>query len=210
MSGFTYRIENPLPRDDFEQMEIERYAGLPLLGEVVKEAQGAISQIEQFGQLPERNQKLILDMAGFAFAKANDAEGSDWRENFWGLYIVGSRARGEAREDSDLDLLSAGTLYRSQGFMDIFGENSVFDGLELDVPKELPSEYNVGAVDRKYLVRARAADKGVLPVDLNVADLTFVRTDLKQFKTREDVSEDGSELARVPLFEVTVAQEYWG
>ena len=203
MAGhFTYTFEHRLPSTEREQ-RWERYKGQPLFGEVVAEAHEAIAAIEAFQALPERNQKLVLDMTVFAMKQANDMF-ETWRENFWGLYIVGSRARGEARPDSDLDLLSAGTFYRAQGFSDSYDKPGVFEGFELKSPEVLPSEYNVGKVDRKYLIRATPTAEDVLPVDLNVIDLTFWRATLDSFKETMDVAEDGSQLPRVPLFELTV------
>lgn len=201
---FIYNFETELPTADFQQ-GWERYQGQPLLDEIAGQAMEAISALEVFTSLPARNQKLVLDMAAFALESANSIA-DKWRENFWGLYVVGSRARGEAGADSDLDLLSAGTFYRSQGFSTWFGKG-VFEGFDLENPAELPSEYNTGAVDRKYLVRATPLAEGVLPVDLNVVDLTFWRATLDSFKETMDVSEDGSQLPRVPVFELTVPQE---
>jgi predicted nucleotidyltransferase len=165
----------------------------------------AIASVEAFQTLPERNQKLVLDMASFAIKRANDTD-DRWKQNFWGLYVVGSRARGEARPDSDLDLLSVGTFYRAQGFIDFLRED-IFEGFELEIPVELPDEYNIGDVDRKYLVRATPTVEEVLPVDLSVVDLTFWRGTLDTFKETMDIAEDGSELARLPLFELSVPEE---
>lgn len=199
---FTHTFDDTLPTTVHEQRS-GYFEGKPPLNEVVVEAHGAIATIEVFQALPERNQRLVLDMAGFAMKQANGMR-DRWRKNFWGLYVVGSRARGEAQPGSDLDLLSAGTFYRAQGFSD-WHDNGVFEGFELETPEELPSEYNVGDVDRKYLVRATPTTEGVLPVDLNVVDLTFCEeTTLDSFRRTMDVAEDGSQLPRVPLFELAV------
>lgn len=200
---FVFNFATELPTADFQQ-EWDRYQDQPLLDEVAGQATEAISALEVFTSLPARNQKLVLDMAVFALEHANSIR-DKWRGNFWGLYVVGSRARGEVGADSDLDLLSAGTFYRSQGFSDWFGEG-VFEGFELESPAELPNEYNTGAVDRKYLVRATPVAEGVLPVDLNVVDLTFWKVTLDGFKETMDVNKDGSQLPRVPVFELTVPQ----
>ena len=50
-------------------------------------------------------------MTAFAINEA-DRTIDRWRKNFWGLYIVGSKASGQERANSDLDLLSVGTFYR--------------------------------------------------------------------------------------------------
>lgn len=205
---FIYTFEDALPRTGYEQ-KWECYQGKPLLSEVVTEARQAIATAEAFQALPERNQKLVLDMASFAVEQANGKGMFDkWRENFWGLYVVGSRARGKARPDSDLDLLSAGTFYRAQGFSNRYELGaSVFEGFELEIPEDLPSEYNVGLVARKYVARAKPTAEGVLPVDLNVIDLTFTEATLDSFKETMDVAQDGSQLPRIPLFEFTVPKE---
>ena len=206
--SLQYYFTHQLPKTSFEQ-EWSRYQGLPLLNEVIASATEAVSAIEQFEQLPERNQKLLLDMAGFIVTSANhmvNSGNSSAQENYWGLYVVGSRARGEARPDSDLDLLSVGTFYSAQGFL--WGSTDiepVFKDFEVDEPDELPSEYNTGDVDRKYLLRATPHNEGVLPVDLSVVDLTFTRYTLGEFKDTLDVDEAGAALPRVPLVEVTVA-----
>ena len=206
---FVYRFEDSLPVYQ-EDQSWDRHIGKPLLAEVIGEAQDSIVGLEQFQILPERNQRLVLDMAGFMLTKANYFN-NRWKENFWGLYIIGSRAGDETRPDSDLDLLSVGTFYRDQGFFDRFrlvdDPKGIFEGFDLVIPEELPSNYNYGEIDRKYLVRAAPEVEGVLPVDLNVVDLTFVRTTLDEFKERMDVSEDGSQLTRLPLIELTVEIE---
>lgn len=202
---FVYEFEEGLPRTPLEQ-EWEKYDGKPLLGDVVAEAHGVIAGIEPFQTLPERNQKLILDMAEFAMVRANSIS-DEWRENFWGLYVIGSRARADAQASSDLDLLSVGTFYYDQGFSSWTEGPGIFEGFSLETPSELPNEYNVGDVDRKYLVRATPDEKGVLPVDLSVVDLTFWDSTLDGFKESLDIAEDGSQLPRVPMFELTVPEE---
>lgn len=211
MAGhFEYRFSGDLPESKIEQ-GWDRNAGKPLMGDVLKQAHVEVGAVEAFQALPERNQQLLLDMTDFAMRAANSMSGTwgdgKWRENFWGLYVVGSRARNEADDESDLDLLSVGTFYRSQGFLDWRDRSDVFDGFELEAPDELPSEYNVGDVDRKFLVRATPKAEGVLPVDLNVVDLTFWKASLDSFKETVDVADDGSQLPRVPVFEITVSQD---
>lgn len=206
---FVYSFEDSLPIYEVDQ-SWERHKGKPLLAEVIGGSHAAISALEQFQALPERNQQLVLDMASFMLTRANRFE-DRWKENFWGLYIVGSRAGDEARQDSDLDLLSVGTFYRDQGFFERYSlpsdDKGIFEGFDLDKPEELPSEYNVGEVDKKYLVRATPKVEGVLPVDLNVVDLTFYRATLDSFKETMDVAEDDSPLTRLPLVELSVAKE---
>lgn len=110
MAGhFAYTFDAALIRHGQAQ-EDGHYEG-PLLDEVVAEAQKDIETIEAFQTLPERNRKLILRMTAFAINEA-DRTIDRWRKNFWGLYIVGSRASGQERANSDLDLLSVGTFYR--------------------------------------------------------------------------------------------------
>lgn len=207
---FRYTFADRLPEISAQQEE-DRYGGMPLFGELVAQAHETIGDTEIFQALPARNQKLVLDMASFAIGSADRMfdtwRNHRWRENFWGLYVVGSRARGEAGPDSDLDLLSVGTFYRSQGFLDWRHEPDVFEGFELEVPDELPDEYNVGDVDRKYLVRATPNAEDVLPVDLSVVDLTSWKATLEGFKETMDIAEDGSQLPRTPLFELTVLQD---
>lgn len=145
-------------------------------------------------------------MTAFAINEA-DRTIDRWRKNFWGLYIVGSRASGQERANSDLDLLSVGTFYRQQGFKGTDGELDTFEGFELEMPEELPTEYNLGYVDRKYLIRATHNTEGPVPVDLNVVDLTFSEETLDNFKNKMDVANDGSQLPRIPLFELFVTKE---
>lgn len=188
---------------------IDRFDGLESLDEIATRAKAAIAEMEEFSVLPERNKKLILDMSGIMLAEAN-AMGHHWRQNYWGLYIVGSRARHDYRSDSDLDLLSVGTFYGSLGFSAYYThqETPVFEGYNTEVltQGELPSEYNVGEVDRKYLIRAapEEPEDGTLSVDLSVVDLTFLTASLADFKTTMDIDHLGNPLPRIPIVEVTV------
>src|SRR6185369_17982965 len=104
--------------------------------------------------------------------------------------------------------------YRDQGFSNWMRialgrdeDGGIFRDFELEIPEELPREYNMGEVDKKYLVRATPKTVGVLPVDLNVVDLTFYNADLDIFKETMDVDETGNKLVRLPLVELSVAQE---
>ena len=200
--------------------ERDRFDGAPLLTTLTDEAEEAIRGIEAFRTLPESNQELVLGMSERIISSANAMSGSvdAWKQNYWGLYMVGSRATGKAFDDSDLDLLSVGTFYRQQGFDASFawgsdGGNDLFVQFDLEVPEELPGKYNVGDIDRKYLVRAtpkklRRSRRTTVPVDLNVVDLTFMKGGLEQFKAKADVDDDGAELPRLPLVEVTVEANY--
>lgn len=213
MSGYFQKqfAERLLPPGyEFEPGE-EKPEDTRSLDEVIVDATETVAAIEQIKELPERNQKLIADMTELIVRQVNAvfSNGNDWRANYWGLYIVGSRARGEAEDDSDLDLLSVGTFYRRQGFAGSWGEyddHGVFAGFGVSVPEELPDEYNVGSVERKYLVHAEPTDDGVLPVDLVVADMTHMKVDLEGFKDEHDVSTEGSPLQRIPLVEVETAE----
>ena len=205
MAGtFEYTIRSRYP-ENVEQQSWAKFEGLPLLGEIVEKAVSKISQGEKFKQLPEWNQGVLLAMASFMIDKANDIYHADWRGNFWGLYMVGSRARGDARPASDLDLLSVGTFYRDLGFRDRYDhEDKIFAGCDVSRPDELPGEYNVGEVDRKYLIRAVPIVEDALPIDLSVVDLTFTDDSLDDFKESLDVDQNGNPLPRVPLVEITV------
>ena len=207
---FTERLVDPTFLLDDED------AGTgPFVGDVINESIGAVSAIEQLRELPERNRNIVLDMAERMVREANrltDSFEASGQENFWGLYVIGSRARGDARPDSDLDLLSVGTFYRNLSFLnllespDYLTRGTLLAGFDVELPDELPDEYNVGDVDRKYLVRATPHETGTLPVDLSVVDLTFGgEATLEVFKTKRDV-EDGRQLPRVPLIELSVAQ----
>jgi predicted nucleotidyltransferase len=215
MAGpFEYYFTERLPQ--FEaQMEDDDIAAIQqgdLIGDIVDDSIKTIAAIDQLRELPVRNQDLVLDMARMMVLEANqlvDSGEANWKANFWGLYVIGSRARDEARPDSDLDLLSVGTFYHNLGFVNadpyFRTANTPFEGFDIEVPDELPDEYNVGDVDRKYLVRATPQEEGVLPVDLSVVDLTFVRATLGDFKVSMDMDE-GKPLPRVPLVELTVAE----
>ena len=205
MAGtFEHTIRSRYP-ENVEQQSLAKFKGLPLLGEIVEKAVSKISQGEKFKQLPEWNQGVLLAMASFMIDKANDIYHADWRGNFWGLYMVGSRARGDARPASDLDLLSVGTFYRDLGFRDRYDhEDKIFAGCDVSRPDELPGEYNVGEVDRKYLIRAVPIVEDALPIDLSVVDLTFTDDSLDDFKESLDVDQNGNPLPRVPLVEITV------
>lgn len=213
MAGYfqKYFAERLLPPGyEFEPGE-EKPEDTRSLDEVIADATGRVAVIEQVRKLPERNHKLITDMAELMVRQADMVfgNGNDWRANYWGLYIIGSRARGEAEEDSDLDLLSVGTFYRRQGFAGSWGEyddHGVFSGFEVSVPEELPDGYNLGEVERKYLVRAEPKDNGALPVDLVVADMTHMRVGLEDFKAEHDTGPEGSTLPRIPLIEIETAE----
>lgn len=180
----------------------------PLKGEIT-EAKRRVSELGQVSTLPIRNQAMILDMVRIMMESANGCVGS-WEAKhpqFWGLYMVGSRANSTNRPDSDVDLLSVGTFYYRQGFSSEWGiaDGDVLEGFTVEVPEELPSEYNMGAVNRKYLRRATPQMAGALAVDLNVVDLTFTRgATLDSFKADMDLDEDGAPLHRLPLVELTV------
>lgn len=195
------------PSGQHSDREPEDYS---VLDEVIDAAKEVVSANEQFAVLPKRNQQLLLDMASLMVYHANRIRQSDgWKKNYWGLYIVGSRARGDAVPDSDLDLLSVGTFYRDQGFAGASGPvEAIFKGFDIEEPDELPSEYNVGFVERKYMVQATPHDQGVLPVDMSVVDLTFMRATLHDFKRTMDVDPlRGTPLPRVPLVELSVAED---
>jgi predicted nucleotidyltransferase len=203
-SGFVHKFASAYPKNA-DQQQWGEFADRPLISELIAEAVTAISDVEQFRQLPVRTQEVLVRMAGFMISRANGYEMHDWRKNEWGLYVVGSRARDDARPDSDLDLLSVGTFYRDLDFSDRFDyeEAGVFAGFNLERPDELPDAYNVGEVDRKYLVRATPKAEGLLSIDLSVVDLTFTEDSLEGFKSELDVDEYGLPLARVPLLELT-------
>lgn len=210
---FVYHFEGKHPIIDSQRGK-EGYGDRPLIDEVISEADEVISAIEQFKDLPDRNQRLLLNMSSFIIIMANEIIGDydGWNQNFWGLYIVGSRARGVASSDSDLDLLSVGTFYGDQGFGGYASSDlpeGIFKDFVVEAPEVLPDEYNVGDVDRKYLVRATPSTPGVLPVDLSVVDLTFAggEVTLNRFKATMDVDESGVPLSRIPLVEVTVAAD---
>lgn len=208
---FKHYFSRQLPREKYGENKWDRYKGLPTLESIIDECVESVSSRQEFQALPERNQKLLQDMSSYIINTANSTVGTwdaQWAENYWGLYIVGSRARGNAQPDSDLDLLSVGTFYRSQGFRNYHDgdDNPIFDGFDLELPSELPSEYNVGVIDRKYLCRAVPTEEGVLPVDLNVVDLTFINANLGYFKAEMDTDENSSPLPRLPLVEVVLAQ----
>lgn len=211
---YTHHFDRKHPEYPFE-IKQERYRETPVLETIVEEVKSSVIAVEQFRELPERNQTLILDMTRTMIKAGNRMVGcyeAGGRVNYWGLYIVGSRARGEHRTDSDLDLLSVGTFYRQLGFglsprrSDRSQEEVPSEGFDINLPSELPDEYNIGAVDRKYLVRAKPEEEGILPVDLNVVDLTFIRANLDTFLTKMDVDDSGNQLPRIPLVEMTVAQ----
>jgi predicted nucleotidyltransferase len=211
---FVYRFTKELPRDEITT-GWERFEGLPLLATVIDEAAGRIRRFEQFLELPPRNQELLLDMAAFMIGSANHRarEPKGRKDNFWGLYIIGSRARGEHRPESDLDLLSVGTFHRNQGFIEnhlgeinlVSDRDTVFEGFRVNVPEELPSEYNIGEINRKYLVRATPTEEGVLPVDISVVDLTSTGETLDSFKETPDLDSKKKSLPRIPLVEVSAA-----
>jgi len=212
---FDYNFSARLPRTA-EEREWDNFDGLPTLESVIHDATEAISAVEQFRLLPGRNQDLITSMATQMLGSANKIAGSDralYRRNESGLYLIGSRARGEAGPDSDVDVLSVGTFFRDQGFLGFYNggelgqpKPEVFDGFDIEVPEELPNNYNIGLVDRKYLVRATPQGEG-LPVDLSVVDLTHAGITLDKFKAERDTGRDGEPLVRIPLLEVTV-EEY--
>src|SRR3989344_3360282 len=191
-----------------EQQSWGKFQGQPPLGDIVDQALSEISEGEQFRRLPEWNQGILLSMACFMIDKANDIYHADWRGNYWGLYIVGSRARGDATPDSDLDLLSVGTFYRDLEFRDRYDdEDDVFDRCDVVRPDELPDEYNVGEVDRKYLIRAVPRVEGALPIDLSIVDLTFTDDTLDDFKDTLDVDSNGEPLPRLPLVELIIPNQ---
>ncbi len=202
----TFRTRYP---NSPEQQSWSKFEGQPPLGDVIDQALDEVSAGEQFRQLPDWNQGILLSMACFMIDKANDIYHKDWRGNYWGLYIVGSRARGDAAPDSDLDLLSVGTFYYDLGFKDRYDdEDDVFGRCDIVRPDELPGEYNVGEIDRKYLVQAVPRVEGALPIDLSVVDLTFTDDTLDDFKDTLDVDGSGKPLLRVPLVELVVPSQF--
>ena len=223
---FDYTLDKKLPVREFQRENDEQMVDLPLVSELTRNAEDVISSIAEVAALPARNKKLILDMAAYMIFNANHIIHS-WDNhdgNQWGLYIVGSRARGEATPDSDLDLLTAGSFYRNMNFltpnrMD-WDPNGIFDGFDIEVPDELPTEYNVGDVDRKYLVRATPEPinphmkmkypkpEVVLPVDLNVVDLTWDSPSLADFLEIFDTDGELVKLPRIPIIELDVPATY--
>ncbi len=208
---YSYHFTQRLPRAKFGEDEWEGNEDLPTVESLLDACTESVSSRQELHGLPTRNRELLLDMSRNIINMASGMPGTDasrWTENFWGLYIVGSRARGDARPDSDLDVLSVGTFYRSQGFRSWSQgiEQPVLRGFDQKVPDELPSEYNYGAVDRKYLNRLTTSEEGVLSVDLNVVDLTFTKASFDYFKEQMDTGETGNILPRIPLVEVTVAR----
>jgi len=213
LGHFTYHFSERLPRTE-EQREQEGFEDLPSLEAVVADAIKTVEAIEQIQALPPQNQQLVLAMARRMLKTANDIASSEVavrRTNESGLYLIGSRARGDARPDSDVDLLSAGTFFRNQGFLGFYPladeKPDVFDGFRIEIPDELPDQYNIGWVGRRYMVRAKPEADG-LPVDLKVADLTWMGgMTLDSFK-QADVTDSfpPTPLPRIPLLEVGVAE----
>jgi len=193
----------------FENHFVEKLSE-PKLEQTLNEAAVQLSRIDVVRELPVRNQQAIFDMANFMICSANEIilSGDDWRENYWGLYIVGSRATGQTHSASDLDMLSVGTFYSNLRFPELWGRSSwpkVFEGFEVEMPDELPDQYNLGEVDRKYLLRAAPQSEGVLPIDLNVVDMTFDDSvGLDDFLVDRDVDNAGEQLPRIPLVELII------
>jgi len=83
-------------------------------------------------------------------------------------------------------------------------------GFGLEIPEELPSEYNVGDVDAKWLMRATHTADDVLPIDINFVNLNYVRMDqepghgLETWLTNYVVDSEGRQLNRIPLVEVEI------
>jgi hypothetical protein len=214
---FQYRFTEWLPGHASQLDEDDPGEGTLVEG-VVEASAETVSTIDQFRELPVRNQRLVLGMAADMVLNANWLAHSSrtlGREHFWGLYMIGSRARGEARPDSDLDMLSVGNMSNfdlSLNFLRPYQEpehrtpGTPFEGFMVTMPPdhELPDEYNVGEVDRKYWVRAQTQEEDAVGVDLGVVDLTHMRAGLGEFTATMDV-EDGRPLPRVPLVELTVA-----
>ena len=69
-TGFRYDFVNRYP-ENTDQQSWGKFKDKPLIDKVIGEAVDVVSGIEQLRQLPERNQKVLLDMAGFMIRKDN-------------------------------------------------------------------------------------------------------------------------------------------
>ncbi|HEY4964294.1 MAG TPA: hypothetical protein VIH90_06385 [Candidatus Saccharimonadales bacterium] len=227
---YMFDREHPIELDMTDGQQQAERKTLEDIGVLASET---IAAIPEFQALPEVNQQMMLMMSRIAIFDANRATnpklGLSRDNNFWALYIIGSRARHEETESSDLDLLSVGTFFRHQGFLrrekpklgELGSEGSpdvnIFDGYDAIYPAKLPTRYNVGAVNRKYMVRAtpKSGHQGI-PVDLSVVDFSFPphnEITLTTFLEDMDVCKrvvDGPDitipLPKVPIFELRSEQ----
>jgi hypothetical protein len=210
MGCYSRAFHNRIARTESEKVDRFEYT----ISDYASEATRVMGDIVAVQRLPERNRRLLARMARFMLATANDTFESDctyrWKQNYWGLYMIGSRSYNAGRADSDLDLMSVGTFFTDLSFhktdLSLDETEPVFDDFDTQLPQKLPDNYNIGEVDRAYLIRATPHHPDALPVDLKVVDLTFVHGNLNYFKQVMDTDEQGKCIHRIPLIELFVDQ----
>jgi predicted nucleotidyltransferase len=163
---------------------------------------------------------MIYDMYGQSWYSGRTLD------SFWGLYIVGSRAREEARDDSDLDVLSVGNIGRSALEMrdgwslgvqlkdplrQVYGREEYFND-EPSTDDERLAEYF-----RPFFYRGERTDVSLrriapdkpsmgtrIGIDLMVqANPLAVDFDADKFREL-DVDEDDLPLPKIPLIELAI------
>lgn len=203
--AFTHSFEEKLPLDAAQQ-RLRQHKDKPLLTSVTAEAQATIAQIEVFRSLPERNQKLILDMTRFAIGSANGKAGINNKlDDNWGLYVTGAWATGDAMPHGTLALLSVGTFGRDHAFLGRYNGTDVFRGFTRQIPEQLLDETLRNCqIKQRYQISAYPQEAGVLPVNLKVGNLAAFNMPLRQFLEVVDVGQGGRQLPHIPLFELTV------
>ncbi len=207
---FHYHFNKSLPRSDFNNL-----SDLPLLGSVHQEAKKSLRRLDAFMRLPSPNRELVSGMVRVMIEQANNTVGSNLagcRQNFWSLYIVGSRATRLYRDSSNLDLLSVSSFSGVQDFstpLALGYDTNPFNGFEVNRPPELPEPYNIGETKNKKLIEVSPKEFGVLPVNICVVNLGAVSLGIDEFITQMDVDNANQDLPKTLVASVTIEHDRW-
>lgn len=197
-----YRITFGGIRRDPKQGELIAH---PFTNPAITKFGSSINALPEFQAMPETTQRLILQIGENALGHAGVAATLYRKPLFWGMYLIGSRARHQNRVASDTDLLCVGNF---NVFNDLTDRESPLHGFTA-TEGQTPPNYLVGYVPGKYFLRVFPKDSSnqtpLNRVDLSINHLDPSKVpDLAVFEHEKDVDSHGHQLQRIPLLKIRV------
>ena len=194
------------PKDPKQGLELGNHRLHPYTNPVITKFADSMNASPDFLTMPESTQKLILQIGNNALVRAGISATLFRRPLFWGMYLIGSRARNEHQPNSDTDLLCVGNF---NVFGDLSDNASPLHGFAFTERQVLPPSYLVGYTSGKYflrlLPREDAGSSNLNRVDLSIAHVNSNKVpDLRTFTRDLDVDDQGKELPRKLLLKINV------